>query len=119
VSKQVPIEDGVQICPRGYVLVLDADSSPYIGAFGVARLGGCVFCSPGTYSINPLYGGSGPETGQILSSSKCLICPAAGTCLGGDQVKGQPIKMTNVSFKFLVLHMFEYIRLYILSFRYL
>ncbi len=90
-SKQVPIEDGVQICPRGYVLVLDADNSPYTGAFGVARLGGCVYCSPGTYSINPLYGSSWLETKQTLTSSNCLICPAAGTCLGGDQVKVQRI----------------------------
>jgi hypothetical protein len=86
VSKQVPIKNGVLICPRGHVLILDAESSSYTGAFGAARLGECVFCRQGTYSINPLYGGSGPETKQNVSSSNCLICPAAGTCPGGDQV---------------------------------
>ncbi len=86
-SKRVPIENGINICPRGYVLKLDAESSPNSEAFGNARLGSCVLCSPGTYSINPLYGGSGFEIRQTLSSSNCLVCPVAGTCLGGDQVK--------------------------------
>ena len=85
-TRQLLIEKGVRICPRGYVLILDADSSKNTGAFGPARLGECVFCSPGTYSINPLYDGSGFKARQTLASSNCLACPAAGTCLGGDKV---------------------------------
>uniref|UniRef100_A0A7S0MMZ5 Tyrosine-protein kinase ephrin type A/B receptor-like domain-containing protein n=1 Tax=Cryptomonas curvata TaxID=233186 RepID=A0A7S0MMZ5_9CRYP len=84
-TKIVEFGSGAGICPRGYILALDP--SPLQVA---PRLGQCVFCSPGTYSVNPLYEGSvivgeGLKLG-ISKSPKCLPCPAGGVCVGGDKV---------------------------------
>ncbi len=82
-AKKVPISCGFNICPRGFILSFEASSIK-----GAARLGVCTFCTAGTYSVNPLYGG-GPNKGVVMEESespKCLACPAGGICFGGDQV---------------------------------
>jgi hypothetical protein len=73
-------------CPRGYILVLEAAS-----AISSARPGVCTLCGAGTYSVDPLYGGSRTITGEEQDvedseSPKCLPCPAGGVCFGGDKV---------------------------------
>jgi hypothetical protein len=81
-AKYVPISSGFNICPRGFILALEASS-----AKGAARLGVCTICSSGTYSVNPLYGGvRGGEVMGDSESPKCLACPAGGICFGGDKV---------------------------------
>ena len=73
----IDMRSGDQVCPPGYVLKLD---SPV----GSARSGVCSFCSEGTYSINPLFGGSN------TSNPSCVPCPLQalqnGDCAhgGGD-----------------------------------
>jgi hypothetical protein len=84
--KYVAVSSGFSICPRGYILALEAAS-----ANAAARLGVCTLCAAGTYSVNPLYGNSGilreGELGiEDSESPKCLPCPAGGACLGGDKV---------------------------------
>ncbi len=58
----IPVFVGHQACPLGYVLNLQE-------IFGKARLGTCEFCAEGTYSMNPLFGGS-----DIVSPA-CVSCP--------------------------------------------
>ena len=80
----VPISKEANICPRGYVLALGQPSK----SAESASVGQCTYCSQGTYSVNPLYGGdfSEAEADLTFSSPKCLTCPAANICLGGDKV---------------------------------
>ncbi len=84
-ARPVLIGSGFNICPRGYILALN---TPSANAF--PRLGHCIQCSAGTYSVNPLYGGrdatGGGETVGVSDSPKCLLCAAGGVCLGGDKV---------------------------------
>ncbi len=73
-------------CPRGYILALEAASG-----ISSARLGFCTLCGAGTYSVDPLYGGSRTIIGEEQDDEyseypKCLPCPAGGVCLGGDKV---------------------------------
>ena len=84
-GKYVAVGSGLNVCPKGFILGLEASS-----AQATARLGRCTLCSAGTYSVNPLYGGriiAGEEL--VVEDSefpKCLSCPAGGVCLGGDKV---------------------------------
>ena len=83
--KYVAVGSGLNICPKGFILVLEASL-----AQAAVRLGRCTLCSAGTYSVNPLYGGRAIRGGeQVIEDSespKCLSCPAGGVCLGGDKV---------------------------------
>jgi predicted outer membrane repeat protein len=58
----IPAFVGHQACPLGYILNLKE-------IVGKARSGTCEFCAEGTYSINPLFGGS-----DIVSPA-CVSCP--------------------------------------------
>jgi hypothetical protein len=63
---------GADVCPAGYVLVLDhpnATTSPAV----------CTLCRPGTYSINPL--AFAPDA--KIATPACLSCPAGGDCTKG------------------------------------
>ncbi len=79
------MQNGFNICPRGYILALDMPS-----AYAAPRLGRCTKCTDGTYSVNPLYGGQVARGGEgivgVAESPKCLACPAGGVCLGEDKV---------------------------------
>jgi hypothetical protein len=70
----VPVRIGDQVCPLGYILYLD---SPV----GKTRSGTCTLCTEGTYSLNPLFGGS--ET----ANPTCIPCPIQAL-RNGDCVKG-------------------------------
>ena len=72
---KVLVEQGEQVCPRGYILAFDKDTSEN----GTAV---CTLCKPGSYSINPL--ARLPGTGALGPS--CVNCPAGGNCEkgGGD-----------------------------------
>jgi hypothetical protein len=58
----VPVHIGDKVCPLGYILNLDFP-------VGNARFGTCTFCTEGTYSLDPLFGGS--ET----ANPACVSCP--------------------------------------------
>jgi hypothetical protein len=72
----IPIASNANICPKGFVVVLD----PPIRA-GAARSGVCTYCQAGTYSVDPLYGVSGNSTYPA-----CLNCPTSVICKGGNDV---------------------------------
>jgi hypothetical protein len=77
-SNSVPISiaEGIDICPPGFIVVLEPQISP-----GAGRRGACTYCLPGTYSVNPLYSVTGNA-----SNPACLNCPTAGVCSGGKDV---------------------------------
>ena len=66
---EVYIASGGQVCPEGYVLILDK-----------AGKGSCSECGSGTYSVNPLAGIS-------PSQPACFTCPLNGVCTGGYSVE--------------------------------
>ncbi len=85
----VNMHSGMKVCPRGYVLsVIPLSSGTTL------RLGQCILCKSGTYSVDPLYvehfegkqGETDDDQMGITASPKCLTCPSGGTCLGGDKV---------------------------------
>eukprot|EP00292_Cryptomonas_paramecium_P002656 CAMPEP_0113679356 /NCGR_PEP_ID=MMETSP0038_2-20120614/10580_1 /TAXON_ID=2898 /ORGANISM="Cryptomonas paramecium" /LENGTH=2825 /DNA_ID=CAMNT_0000597341 /DNA_START=49 /DNA_END=8526 /DNA_ORIENTATION=- /assembly_acc=CAM_ASM_000170 len=95
-AHQIHTADGVTVCPRGYVLVLDSESSIKSSASvnltlsnsttssntltsQLVRGGTCSQCPKGTYSVHPL-------AGLVADQPSCLNCPAGGVCLGGDVV---------------------------------
>eukprot|EP00961_Rhodomonas_salina_P213749 2886657-Rhodomonas_salina.1 len=75
-AKKMEITAGITVCPRGHVLLLDANS-----AREKWRPGACQICAPGTYSLNPLVG-----AGTSPSSPACLQCPAGLICAGGANI---------------------------------
>ena len=68
---------GPEVCPPGYVLLLDqvsASSGP----------GSCRFCEPGTYSVYPL----SKDPASTTDTPSCINCPAGGNCeLGGAAIQ--------------------------------
>jgi hypothetical protein len=71
----VKFGSNLSICPPGYVLDLVVSN-----ASDAAFKGSCKFCQPGSYSLNPLFSASG-------AYPACLVCPSAGICNGGDNIK--------------------------------
>ena len=71
-SVQVRGQD--QVCPPGYILSLDP---PTAGAYA----GACTLCPEGTYSLNPLFGGT------EASTPSCISCPLQAM-RSGDCAKG-------------------------------
>ncbi len=65
------IQQGVNICPPGYILALDQQGSS-------SGLASCVFCKAGTYSIHPL--AYAPGSAVVAA---CVNCPAGGDCTNG------------------------------------
>jgi len=59
---------GVEICPVGFVFVLDQ-----------SQWGSCLYCEVGTYSLNPLIG--------LSKTPSCIRCPYKAVCDGGSQVR--------------------------------
>lgn len=71
-SITVSLEQSKSVCPMGYILKL-GDPAVDDGR----RVGACVLCDKGTYSISPLAGPKDPA---------CFPCPAGGACQGGADV---------------------------------
>ena len=73
---QLNLQQGMSVCPAGYILVLsqpDATKGPAV----------CQMCKAGTYSLRQL--AYMPGTSPTPS---CINCPAGGVCtMGGDKVK--------------------------------
>ena len=70
------LEQGQNVCPAGYILVLSQDELNEVAAV-------CQLCKPGTYSLRPL----AHMPGSALTPS-CINCPAGGICTkGGDDVQ--------------------------------
>jgi hypothetical protein len=71
------VTSGLSVCPLGYVLGVDSDSS-------AEGPGACRRCAPGTYSVNPL----AKDPSSSSDAPSCVACPAGGDCaLGGAQVR--------------------------------
>ena len=66
----VKFGNGMEVCPPGYVVLLDHANR---------NEGACFYCQAGTYSLNPLAG-----TEQEPS---CLNCPMHAICNGGSSVQ--------------------------------
>mmetsp|Transcript_36696 Transcript_36696/g.96835 ORF Transcript_36696/g.96835 Transcript_36696/m.96835 type:complete len:1159 (+) Transcript_36696:1876-5352(+) len=64
---------GSSVCPRGYILALEAASSKG------GRMGSCSRCSTHQYSVSPL---AGPTAGV----PSCFNCLPSADCNGGDDV---------------------------------
>ncbi len=73
---RLAVSNGSEVCPKGYVLILESALS-HSNLTGVQ--GTCVFCRPGTYSLNPLIGVTPTEP-------SCMPCPIGGDCQGGSNV---------------------------------
>ena len=78
----VDLQQGSDMCPRGFILVPDAQSVVNVPAV-------CEGCKPGTYSISPL----AHLSGSLIPS--CLKCPAGCDCIeGGANIKCGPSSAT-------------------------
>ena len=66
---EVLMANGSSVCPQGFVLLLD-----------LARVGSCMECGSGTYSVDPL-------VGRSTTGPSCLNCPQGGVCKGGSDVQ--------------------------------
>jgi hypothetical protein len=77
VSEISPVMMSSDVCPLGYILVLDQSLSVSNQS---AVLGGCSQCQPGTYSVHPL-------AGLNALRPTCFNCPTGGSCKGGFRVE--------------------------------
>ena len=81
------IADCSEICPAGYILSLDSQTS-------AGRQGFCTACPPGSYSINPLSSG---YVNSATSDPACVSCPEGGDCSKGGSAVSFPIGSWSVS----------------------
>ena len=73
----VHVQQGVAMCPRGFILVPDEEGKVNGPAV-------CTLCRPGSYSLSPL----AQSPGSLINSPSCLSCPAGCDCLlGGADIQ--------------------------------
>ena len=78
----IPVQQGVGVCPRGYILVPDQDGEVNGSAM-------CTLCRPGFYSLSPL--AQSELSGSSINSPSCLSCPAGCKCaFGGADIHCEP-----------------------------
>lgn len=71
----VDMQQGVDVCPPGYVLMIEKEAAVNSPAV-------CTFCKQGTYSIDPLV----HAPGASADSPACVNCPLGLDCNGGAEV---------------------------------
>ena len=71
------VQQGVEMCPQGYVLLLDQQDE-----FNGSAV--CTLCKPGSYSLSPL----AHMPGSTSETPSCLSCPAGCNCIqGGAEIQ--------------------------------